>query len=413
MSSVTPPAPETMRATLWTRAMTAVLATQFLSALGDNALLFAALALLKSKSYPDWAQPLLQEFFVAAAIVLAPFAGPIADSWPKGRVLLLSNGLKLLGALGTLAGLDTFVCYAIVGVGAALYSPAKYGILSELTTPDRLVQANGLMESSTIAAILSGAVLGGGLADWNVRGALAVVAGVYAIAAIANLFIPVIPAAHALARTTPVEMLKDFGRAFRRLNATVDARFAVAGTSLFWGAGSTMRFLLIAWTPIALGIANNREPAYLNGVVAVGIVAGAAIAGRLVTLQNVNRALSGGIVLGLAVCLLSVVTSLHLAYVVLLVIGAGGGFFVVPLNALLQTKGHESVGAGRAVAVQNGVENLVMLLMLGIYTALDRVGVPTLSMVAGFGGFLALAITALWTYRLRKQRQRAPPCPVG
>jgi len=304
-------------------------------------------------------------------------------------------------------GLNPFLSYGMVGVGAALYSPAKYGILSELTTPDRLVQANGLMESSTIAAILIGAVIGGGLADWNVRGALAVVTGIYAVAAIANLFIPNLPAVHALAKLTVAEMLKDFIQAFRRLYSVIDARFAVAGTSLFWGAGSTMRFLLIAWTPIALGIANNREPAYLNAVVAAGIVVGAAIAGKLVTLQNVNRALGGGVILGLAVCSLSLITSLHITYAVLLAIGAGGGFFVVPLNALLQTKGHESVGAGHAVAVQNGVENLTMLLMLSIYTALSRGGVPTLAMVAGFGGFLALAISGLWLYRIYKQRHRA------
>jgi LPLT family lysophospholipid transporter-like MFS transporter len=386
--------------------MVAVLIAQVLSALADNALLFGTLALMKQELYPEWTEPLLQEFFVGAFIVLAPFSGPMADSWPKGRVMLLSNCLKLLGALGILLGVNPFLAYGIVGVGAAIYSPAKYGILSELTTPDRLVQANGLMESSTIAAILIGAIVGGTLADWNVRGALAVVAGCYAVAVIANLFIPKIAAAHALSKMSVPAMLKDFGHAFRQLYAVIDARFSVAGTSLFWGAGSTMRFLLIAWTPIALGIANNREPAYLNAVVAVGIVVGAGLAGKLVTLQNVNRALGGGVVLGLAVCALAATTHLQVAYAVLLVVGAAGGFFVVPLNALLQEKGHESVGAGHAVAVQNGVENLTMLIMLGIYTALSRSGVPVLAMVAGFGGFLALAILSLWLYRVKKQRER-------
>jgi LPLT family lysophospholipid transporter-like MFS transporter len=202
-------------------------------------------------------------------------------------------------------------------------------------------------------------------------------------------------------------MIKDFGRAFRKLNAVPDARFSVAGTSLFWGAGSTMRFLLIAWTPIALGIANNREPAFLNAVVAIGIVVGAGIAGKAVTLQNVNRALGGGILLGLAVCALSSITDVHIAYFVLIVVGAAGGFFVVPLNALLQEKGHETVGAGHAVAVQNGVENLTMLIMLGIYTALSRSGVGVLAMVAGFGSFLSLAILCLWLFRVKKQRERA------
>jgi len=401
------------RSSLWTRALLAVLAAQFLSALADNALLFAALALLKQKSYPDWSVPLLQEFFVGAVILLAPFSGPFADSWPKGRVMLLSNGLKLLGALGILAGMDPFLGYGIVGIGAATYAPAKYGILSDLTTADRLVQANGLMESSTIAAILIGAVLGGTLGDWNPHGALAAVVGCYAVAAIVNLFIPRIAPSHRLNRLTIVSMLKDFGHAVRRLYAIHDARFAVGGTSLFWGAGSTMRFLLIAWTPIALGIANTREPAYLNAVVAIGIVMGAALAGKFVTLPTVNRALGGGIVLGFAVCVLVAVKNLHLAYGALLVVGAAGGFFVVPLNALLQTKGHESTGAGHAVAVQNGFENLSMLIMLGFYTMLVRVGVPILTLVVCFGAFLALVIAVLWWYRVKKQRERAIQCQMA
>jgi MFS transporter, LPLT family, lysophospholipid transporter len=393
--------------------MLAVLVAQFMSALSDNALLFGTLALLKQKLYPAWTDPLLQEFFVGAVILLAPFSGPLADSLPKGRVMLLSNGLKLLGALGILLGVNPFIAYGVVGIGAATYSPAKYGILSDLTSPDRLVQANGLMESSTIAAILIGAIVGGTLADWSVRGALMAVAGCYALAALANLFIPRIVPAHALTKMSVVWMLEDFAHAFRRLYAVVDARFSVAGTSLFWGAGSTMRFLLIAWTPIALGIANNREPAYLNAVVAIGIVVGAGLAGKLVTLQTANRALAGGVVLGLAVCTLSVITSLHVAYTALLVVGAAGGFLVVPLNALLQKKGHESVGAGHAVAVQNGMENLSMLLMLGLYTGLSRTGISVQGLAAGFGGSLSAAMLCLWLYRAKKQRERALQCQAG
>ena len=174
---------ENRSAPLWTRGMIAVLIAQFLSAMADNALLFGALALLKSEHYPDWAAPLLQEFFVGAFILLAPFAGPFADSIPKGRVMLISNGLKLAGVLGMWAGLNPFLAYGLVGIGAAAYSPAKYGILSELTSADQLVKANSLIESSTIAAILVGAIAGGMLADWSVPGALAVVTVSYAAAA--------------------------------------------------------------------------------------------------------------------------------------------------------------------------------------------------------------------------------------
>jgi MFS transporter, LPLT family, lysophospholipid transporter len=390
--------------------MVAVLIAQFLSAAADNALLFATLALLKSRLYPAWTEPLLQEFFVAAVILLVPFSGRLADGWPKGRVMLLANALKLLGASSILLGVSPFIAYGVVGVGAAFYAPAKYGILSDLTSAERLVQANGLMESSTIAAILIGAITGGTLADWDVQGALLGVMACYALAGIINLFIPRIAATHVMAQVSPLAMLRAFAAAWRRLYAVVDARFAVAGTSLFWGAGSTMRFLLIAWTPLALGITTNREPAYLNAVVAVGIVLGAGLAGKLVTLRTANRALAGGVLLGLAVCLLSMITRVQLAYAALLLAGAGGGFLVVPLNALLQKQGHESVGAGYAVAVQNGMENLTMLMMLGLYIGLSRLGVPVQGLAAAFGGAQCAAMLGLWMYRVRKQRTRALLC---
>jgi MFS transporter, LPLT family, lysophospholipid transporter len=388
------------------RGMLAVLVAQFLSALADNALLFGAVALLKSEHFPEWTQPLLQEFFVGAYILLAPFAGPFADALPKGQVMLVSNGLKLLGALGILAGVNPFVAYGLVGIGAAAYSPAKYGILSELTSPELLVKANGLMESSTIAAILAGAIAGGALADLSVRGALAAVTVCYAAAALVNLLIPRLAPAHRLERYALGSVIADFGRAIRRLSKVPDVRFSVAGTSLFWGAGSTMRFLLIAWVPVALGITNNRTPAYLNAVVAVGIVFGAALASKAVTLDKVSRAMPAGVLIGLAVCLLAVTTYLPLAFVVLTMVGACGGFFIVPLNALLQARGHETVGAGHAIAAQNLIENLTMLVMIGGYTLAMRAGAHVTTVAAGFGGFLAVSMALLWAYRARKVAER-------
>jgi MFS transporter, LPLT family, lysophospholipid transporter len=391
---------------VWSRGMLAVLGAQFLSALADNALLFGALALLKAERYPEWTAPLLQEFFVGAYIILAPFAGPFADAWPKGRVMLLSNGLKLLGAIGILSGINPFIAYGLVGVGAAAYSPAKYGILSELTVPTLLVRANGLMESSTIAAILVGAILGGTLADWSIPGALSVVAGCYAAAALVNLLIPRLPPAHRLERVSLGVILADFGHAVRALIRIPDVRFSIGGTSLFWGAGSTMRFLLIAWVPVALGITNNRMPAYLNAMVAVGIVAGAGLAAKYATLDKVNRAMPAGILIGAAVCVLAQTTNIPLAFVVLSLVGAFGGFFVVPLNALLQVRGHDTVGAGHAIAVQNLAENLMMLLMIGGYTLAVRAGWHVSVIALGFGGFLATAIALLWAYRARKVAER-------
>jgi hypothetical protein len=246
---------------LWSRALVAVLLAQFLSATADNALLFGALALLRNEHYPSWTAPLLQEFFVGAFILLAPFVGPFADSRSKGTVMLIANGVKLIGSLGMCIGLNPFLMYGMVGAGAAAYSPAKYGILSELTSADHLVKANSLIESSTIAAILIGAVAGGTLADWSVPAALGIVTGCYAAAAMANLLIPRLPPARSLERLSIPVILRSFGDAITSLLKIPDARFSIFGTSLFWGAGSTMRFLLVAWVPLALGVTNNRMPA--------------------------------------------------------------------------------------------------------------------------------------------------------
>jgi LPLT family lysophospholipid transporter-like MFS transporter len=379
--------------------MGAVLVAQFLSAMADNALLFGALALLRHERYPEWTIPLMQEFFVGAYIVLAPFTGPFADALPKGRVMLFANGLKLLGALGLCAGCNPFLAYGLVGAGAAAYSPAKYGILPQLTSADNLVKANGLMESSTIAAILIGAVAGGTLADWSITGALFAVITCYALAAGANLLIPRLEPVHPLDGFPVRRLLREFGTIVAQLWRVRDARFSIVGTSIFWGAGSTLRFLLIAWVPVALGIASNRMPAYLNAMVAVGIVVGAGLAAKFVSIDKVDRALPAGVLIGACVCLLAGTTKLPTAFVVLALVGACGGFFVVPLNALLQERGSESVGAGQAIAIQNLAENSAMLVLIGLYTLVERAGAPVQIVAGAFGGFLALAIGALWVHR--------------
>lgn len=395
-------------APLWTRGLVAVLVAQFLSAMADNALLFGALALLHSQHYPDWATPLLQEFFVGAFIVLAPFVGPCADAFPKGRVMLISNGLKLVGVLSMSVGLNPFLAYGLVGIGAAAYSPAKYGILSELTSADRLVQANSVLESSTIAAILTGVIAGGFLADWSITGALIVVTACYAAAAIANLLIPRLPAAHPPGSISLSSVLRDFVHAVRALIHNPDTRFSMTGTSLFWGTGTTLRFLLVAWVPVALGNTTNSLPAELNGMSAIGIVVGAALAGKLITLEKADRTLPAGVLIGIAVCVLAGTTTLPVALVIMAVVGALGGFFVVPLNALVQERGHDTVGAGHSVAVQNLAENSAMLLMLGFYTLTVRAGVPIPTLAAGFGALLSLAMAVLSIYRWRTRLSSSP-----
>ncbi|MHB1246981.1 MAG: lysophospholipid transporter LplT [Sulfuriferula sp.] len=387
---------------LFSRGMVAVLVAQFLSALADNALLFAAIALLKSQHAAAWQTPLLQEAFVLAFILLAPFVGPFADHIPKGRAMLLANAMKLIGAALMLSGTHPLLAYSLVGIGAAAYSPAKYGILRELVSADKLVKANSLIEGSTIVAILLGAVLGGMLADWSVQGALASVVGVYLLAALSNLLIPRLPVAHAQTQFSPTVLVKDFARALRTLMRNRDARFSLLGTSVFWGAGSTLRFLLVAWVPVALLITDNTLPATLSGVVAIGIALGAAAAARFVTLHNVNRALPAGIAIGLLIMVFAHVTSMPATVVMLILIGACGGFYVVPLNALLQERGHETVGAGHAIAVQNFFENLTMLLMIGVYVLLIKSGISVVAAATGFGVLVLVGIGILAWWRLAR-----------
>lgn len=391
-------APETR---LLSPGMIALLIAQFLSALADNAIFVAAIASLKFLGR-DHMEPLLQSAFVLAFIVLAPFAGPFADGYPKRHVMLISNLLKLLGAAAMALGANAVIAYGLIGIGATLYSPAKYGILTQMFGPAQLVRANGAMESSTIVAILAGVVLGGLLSDVSLAWAYTGVIVCYGLAALANLFIPRLAAVRPGARFHPWLLLKHFGHALRALLENRDARFSLFGTSIFWGSGVTLRLMLFAWVPVALLIADNRTPAFLMGGVSVGIVLGAGAAGALLTLTTVNRALIGGLLLGPMVMTLALVHNLTFAAVAMVAIGACSGWFVVPLNALLQERGHQTIGAGNALAVQNFFENLSMLGLVGLYWAATAAGAPVLAVSAGFGLFLLVLIGALSLSRLRQ-----------
>lgn len=353
-------------------AAASLLLAQFLSALADNAVLIAAVALCKNAGHGEQL-PWLQAGFVLPYIVLAPFLGPLADRFPKSRVMLLGNGLKLLGSIAMLLGLSPVWAYTLIGVGAAAYSPAKYGILSQMFPVEHLVRANGWMEGSTIVAILLGVVLGGWLADMGLWPVFMLVMWCYGLAGVANFFIPLLGAERPQSGGLWTQV-QDFAQISRQLWRQPEARFAVLGTSLFWGTGSTLRLMLFAWVPLVLGIHDNATPAQLMGALSVGIVLGAALAGWAVSLAQARRALWGGLALGPLILALAVVPSLPWAYGLMLAVGACGGFFVVPLNAVLQEAGHRSVGAGNALAVQNLVENLAMLLLVGAYSLTQQAG---------------------------------------
>jgi MFS transporter, LPLT family, lysophospholipid transporter len=386
---------------LFSRGMAAVLIAQFISALADNALLFAAIALLKSQFVAEWQIPLLQEFFVMAFILLAPFVGPFADTLPKGRVMLIANSMKFMGAAAMLAGLHPLIAYGMVGIGAAAYSPAKYGILSELVNSDKLVKANSMMEGSTIVAILLGAVLGGLLADRSVSGALMLITICYLLAMFTNLFIPRLSPAHPLAHFSPTILIRDFIFAFTSLFRDPDARLSLLGTSVFWGTGATLRFLLVAWVPVALLMTDLSTAANLSGAVAIGIAIGAFGAAKSVTLQTVNRALPAGILIGALIMAFAHINDLYIAIAMLIVIGACGGFYVVPLNAMLQDRGHATIGSGHAIAVQNFCENICMLLMIGSFTMMNKHGLSVISSTLIIGLIVLTAISLLTYFRIK------------
>ena len=379
--------------------MLSVLLAQFFSALADNAILIAAIAIVKEQGLPNLV-PLLQESFVVPFILLAPFVGQIADGFPKGRVMLVANLLKLAGALAMVAGINPLTAYGMIGIGAAMYSPAKYGILAQMFGPASLVRANGMMEGSTIVAILLGVLLGGWLADHSLHWAFIGVVTAYSLAAFANLFIPTLPAENADASFHPWLLLKKFIASLSLMFKNPDARFSLLGTSVFWGSGTTLRLMLFAWVPAALLITDNQTPANLMGAVSIGIVLGAVGAGLWISLANVNRALLGGLLLGPVILALAFVHDLTLAYALMVAIGICGGSFVVPLNALLQERGHESIGAGNALAVQNFAENIAMLLFVGGYSWATAADVPVVMSIIGFGGVLLLVIGVLAVNRL-------------
>jgi MFS transporter, LPLT family, lysophospholipid transporter len=380
---------------LWSRGMIATLGAQFLSAFGDNALLFAALALVRQESYPDWSGSLLQAFFVIAYIVLAPIVGVFADARPKGRVMLYANIIKFVGALSMCLRVNPFLSYALIGAGAAANSPAKYGILGELAKPEQLVKANSLLEASTIAAILLGAIAGGTLTDWSVEGALMVITACYGASALSAIIIPRIKRAVPAMSYSIVASVKSFAVQTRSLLQSPNARLAIIGTALFWGAGAALRFLIIAWVPVALKVTNNRMPGFLTGMVAAGIVVGAALAARFIRLKQVRRALPAGILIGVGVCLLPLAKTLTLAFSVMALVGICSGFFVVPLDALLQREGEDGVGAGAAIAIQNMFENLSMLALVSGYTAAVFLKTPVNDIAIGVGIFIALSMTTL------------------
>ncbi|MGI9212782.1 MAG: lysophospholipid transporter LplT [Methylococcaceae bacterium] len=392
-----------------------ILAAQFFSALADNALLFAAIALLKDLSAPEWQTPVLQQFFVFAYIILAPFVGPFADALPKGQVMLISNTVKIVACAAMLFGVHPLLAYGVVGIGAAVYSPAKYGIICEYFPPRKLVWANGWMEGLTVAAIIFGAVIGGLLISDRLGGimaerlagleynfgidsaaefAIAAILILYFLAAVFKLYVPKLPIDHALPKRTPLYIIQDFGHCFLQLWKDPLGQVSLAVTSLFWGAGTTLRLIVLIWAATALGM-DLEHSTQLTAVVAVGVGVGAAVAAKLVPLEHSVRVLPMGIAMGLTVASMVFIHDWQIALPALALIGAMGGYFVVPMNALLQHRGHMLMGAGHSIALQNFNENISVLLMLGVYALMIKAELSANVIVFIFGLLVAGGMSVL------------------
>ena len=372
-----------------------LLMAQFLSAIADNALLFAAITLLAKLQAPSWHEPLLREFFIIAYIVLAPFVGPFADALPKGRVMFISNGIKFFGCLLAFLGVPPLYAYAIVGIGAAAYSPAKYGILTEMLPSHQLIKANAWMEGTTVTAIILGPVFGSTIAANDPYFGIAVIACIYLVAAIFNHYIPKLPIDHKMPQRNFVFLMRDFWHAFTTLWRDPQGQVSLAVTTLFWGAGATLQFVILQWAKEILHM-EQQAASILIAVLAVGIAIGSVGASLFVKLENAVKVLPAGILMGFLVISMAMVNSLEIATVVLFCIGVLAGYFLVPLNSLLQHRGHALLGAGHSIAVQNFNENIGILVLLGIYTLMKHQNLAINAILVIFGLFVSLAMAIIY-----------------
>jgi MFS family permease len=381
-----------------------IMSAQFFSSLADNALFVAAVELIRTSGGAEWQRAALVPMFALFYVVLAPFVGALADAVPKGNVMFLSNLIKVAGCLMMLYGAPPLVSYAVVGLGAAAYSPAKYGILTELLPPSQLVKANGWIEGLTIASIILGVLLGGQLVgpvvsqellgfdfpfidtgvDTPPEAAIASMILVYAVAAVFNLFIPRTEAPlQPLARSV-VGLVRDFASCNARLWADKLGQISLATTTLFWGAGGNLRYIVLAWASMVLGYTMTQASS-LSGVVAIGMAVGAVLASLRMRLDHATNVIPLGILMGLLVVCMIFIGNVWAAVPFLIVLGGIGGFMVVPMNALLQHRGHNLMGAGRSIAVQNFNEQACILGLGAFYTGMTRWGMSAYAAIAVFG----------------------------
>jgi MFS transporter, LPLT family, lysophospholipid transporter len=384
-----------------------IMSAQFFSSLADNALFVAAVELLRAGGAPKWQPAALVPMFALFYVLLAPWVGAFADSQPKGRVMFVSNAIKVIGCLLMLFGVHPLLAYMVVGLGAAAYSPAKYGILTELLPASQLVKANGWIEGLTIASIILGVLLGGQLVGPVIapyllglgipsigtapEAAILFLILIYALAAWFNTRIPHTGVTMRPMPSNPLALLPDFWSCNSRLWADKLGQISLATTTLFWGVSGNLRYIVLAWAAAALGYTTTQASS-LVGVVAVGTAVGAVVASMRMRLDHAVRVIPLGIAMGVLVILLNFITNVWVAAPFLVLLGALGGFLVVPMNALLQHRGHNLMGAGRSIAVQNFNEQACILILGALYTGSTAAGLSAFGAITGFGLVVAFVM---------------------
>ncbi|SDI69004.1 lysophospholipid transporter LplT [Propionivibrio dicarboxylicus] len=402
-----------------------IMAAQFFSALADNSLLIVAIAVLREMQAPAAYEPLLKTFFTVSYVVLAGFVGAFADSMPKWRVMFISNTIKIIGCSMMFFNIHPLIAYAIVGLGAAAYSPAKYGILTEYLPHRLLVVANGWIEGLTVGAIILGVVIGGTLIQPTIayrllsldfpiietgidtvsEMAIIFVAAFYILAAVFNLYIPETGVDHRALHKNPWYLIREFNHCMLLLWRDRLGQVSLAVTTLFWGAGATLQFIVIKWAEAALHLDLSKS-SMLQGVVAIGVALGAVAAAKMVTLRKSVRVIPLGIAMGIIVLIMNFVRDMWLAVPLLIIIGGLSGFFVVPMNALLQHRGHILMGAGHSIAVQNFNENLSILIMTCLYYLMVRMDLSIYAVITLFGLFVSASMFFVKRRHEANQRDR-------
>ncbi|QBE62015.1 lysophospholipid transporter LplT [Pseudoduganella lutea] len=404
-----------------------IMAAQFFSSLADNALLFVAIDLLITMKSPAWITPLLKFLFVLFYVLLAAFVGAFADALPKGRVMFYANLVKIFGCALLFYEVHPLAAYAIVGIGAAIYSPAKYGILTELLPPEKLVAANGWIEGLTISSIILGTVMGGALVSdraesimlgWDIGignaayGALMIVGVLYIVAAGFNLRIPLTGCVYPHQERNPIRLIEDFANCCMVLWRDKLGQISLAVTTLFWGTGATLQFIVLEWAKQAMGMSYEKATTMV-GLVGLGVTVGAIMSARMITLRKSLSVIPLGIAMGFMVMTMAFIHTPLIAYPMLIVIGALAGFFVVPMNALLQHRGHVLMSAGHSIAVQNFNENLSILVMLAMYSLMLRMDLALNTIIILFGLFLSGTMIAIKRLHVANQREHDSLALIG